>query len=146
MVSFPKFMPLYLLHPAAVHFPIAILSLGLTAALLSRLLEKPPWLAEAASWLLWLGTTFAWIAMGLGLLAEKTAPHVPAAWRTLETHETLAYWSVGLFAGLSVWRLLLGRRWEAAFLACWAVAFGVLVATAFEGGELVFSFGMGVRQ
>jgi len=74
-------MPWHLLHPAAVHFPIALLSLGWVFAAAAELRgAKSPWAEPAARWTLWLGTLSAWAALGLGLLAEETAPHVPAAW------------------------------------------------------------------
>ena len=134
---------LYLLHPAAVHFPIALLTAGLAGAWSAKLKGRPAWLSDAATWLLWIGTASAWAAMGLGLLAEETAPHVPPAWRTLDTHQTLAYWTVGLFTGLSLWRRFLGKKAEWAFLALWLAASGVLLGTGFFGGELVFTHGMG---
>lgn len=137
---------LYLLHPIAVHFPIALLPLGLTLGLWSRLRGRPAWSAEAASWLLWLGAAAAWAALGLGLLAEDRAPHVPAAWHALHEHEELAWWTAGLFTFLSVWRWRLGRRWEEAFLAAWLAAICVLLATAYHGGELVYFFGVGVAS
>lgn len=144
---------LYLLHPAAVHFPIALLSLGLATAAWAARRGEPSWIPEAASWLLWMGTASAWIAMGLGLLAEEKAPHVPSAWQTLNEHKKLAYWTVGLFTALSLWRLAMRRgwvpgtrRWALTFLAAWAAAAGVLISTAYHGGELVFTHGMGVRR
>lgn len=135
--------PLYLLHPAVVHFPIALLLAGWAAGILGRRHEAA---AQAASWLLWAGTLSAWAAMALGLLAAKTAPHVPPAWQTLALHQTLAFWTVGLFTALSLWRWRLGRRAEVLFLAAWLAACGVLLATGYEGGELVFTHAMGVAQ
>lgn len=134
--------PLYLLHPAAVHFPIALLIGGWAAGVLGRRSDTA---AQAASWLLWAGTLSAWAALGLGLVAAKTAPHVPSAWETLNLHETLGWWTVGLFSVLSLWRWRLGRKAEAYFLAAWLAACGVLLATGYEGGELVFKHGMGVE-
>lgn len=133
--------PLYLLHPAAVHFPIALLIGGWVAGVLGRRHETA---AQAASGLLWAGTLSAWAAMGLGLLAAKTAAHVPSAWQTLNLHQTLGYWTVGLFTALSLWRWRLGRKAEIWFLAAWLVACGVLLATGYQGGELVFTHAMGV--
>lgn len=138
-------MEWYYLHPIAVHFPIALLTTGLAALLAARAGKGPPWLSQASFWLLWLGTLAAWAAMGLGLLAEETAPHVPEAWETLAEHETLAYWTVGLFSALSLWRWKMPERWEKIFWIAWLAAVGVLIATAFHGGELVFKFGMGVK-
>lgn len=136
-----KLPELYLLHPAAVHFPIALLTLGLAAAALRKRAE---WLPNAASWLLWLGTTAAWAALGLGLLAEETAPHVPPAWETLNLHRTLGYWTAGTFTALSLLRWRLRERWPWWFLALWLGGCGLILATAYQGGELVFTHGMGV--
>lgn len=136
--------PLYLLHPAAVHYPIALLTVGLAAAILDAVSRRRwNWLADAVSWLLWLGATSAWVAAGLGYLAANTAPHVPPAWETLADHQTLAYWTVGLFTLLSVWRAFLRERRPKLFLLAWLIAAGVLLATAYEGGELVFTHNMG---
>ena len=136
---------LWLLHPAAVHFPIALLTAGWAAGALSRATRRPVWLPDAATGLLWLGAAAAWAALGLGLLAERTAPHVPPAWRTLSLHETLAYWTAGSFTVLSLWRWRLGQRGERLFLIIWLAACAVLLATAYQGGKLVFTHGMGVR-
>ena len=89
-------------------------------------------------------------AVGLGLLAEETVPHVPAAWEAMEEHETLAFWTLGLFAALSLTRILLRKKWDSLankwkviFLGGWAVAIGVLIATAQHGGDLVYNYGVG---
>jgi len=136
--------PLYLLHPAVVHYPIALLTAGLAAAIVDAASRRRwGWMADAVSWLLWLGTASAWVAAGLGYLAESTAPHVPPAWETLADHQTLAYWTVGLFTFLSLWRRYFKERWLKLFLAAWMIAAGVLMAAGYEGGELVFTHNMG---
>lgn len=143
---------LYRLHPIAVHFPIALLALGFAAALSGRWKNRPSRLAEAESWLLWLGTASAWAALGLGLLAEKTAPHVPLAWEVLADHESLAWRTCGLFTALSALRLFLvkknpeARLWQAAYLALWLAGAGLLLETGEHGGRLVYEFGMGVAR
>ncbi|MEE8425239.1 MAG: DUF2231 domain-containing protein [Elusimicrobiota bacterium] len=143
----------YHLHPIAVHFPIALLSVGLLAAVVEAARGKPAWLAEAVSWLLWLGTVSALAAVGLGHLAEETAPHVPSAWEILYDHENLAHWTAGLFSVLSLGRLWLRRRkgkaprWAGgALLLAWMVAAGLLAYTGYLGGKLVFVHGMGVEM
>ena len=148
--------PLYLLHPATVHFPIALLSLGLVVEWWYLIRRTPLWLGEAASWLLWLGAASAWVAMSLGLIAEDRAPHVPAAWQTLAEHKELGIWTVGLFTFLALWRLgpvfyakpsfLNEPKAKWAFGLLWTIAVGVLLATAYHGGEVVFTYGMGVAQ
>ena len=141
---------LYHLHPAAVHFPIALLALGAAAAGLRLRKNAPEWLAKAESWLLWLGTLSAWATLGLWLLAQKTAPHVPLAWEVLAEHEELAWWTCAVFSalsGLRVFAVKTGRdagKVRAAQALLWAIGLGLLVATAMHGGELVYGFGLGV--
>jgi uncharacterized membrane protein len=136
--------PPYLLHPPVVHYPIALLTVGLAGALVDAVSRRRwGWMADAVSWLLWLGTASAWVAAGLGYLAEKTAPHVPPAWETLANHQALAYWTVGLFTVLAAWRFFFRQRWPKLFLLAWLIAAGVLMATGYEGGELVFTHNMG---
>ena len=118
-------MKWWLLHPVAVHFPIALLTVGWLAGALRR---RAAWAGPASDWSLWLGTAAAWAALGLGLLAEETAPHVPSAWQALNLHETLAWWTAGLFTVLSLWRWRRPQKAEAWFLILWLAACGVLPA------------------
>jgi uncharacterized membrane protein len=130
-----------------VHFPIALLVAGAGAELAARLrpAAREP-LTAAASWALFLGAASAWVAVGLGLLAEETAAHVPPAWETLARHESLAYWTAGAFTALAAWRWRAPRRARGLFLAAWLAACALLAATAQQGGELVYRFGMGVAR
>lgn len=141
---------LFHLHPMAVHFPIVLLALGLSLALWDLRGSGSAWRAEAVSWLLWLGAASAWVALGLGLLAERTAPHVPLAWEAQADHELLAWWTCGVFTALSVlraaqlrlaWR---GRAFAWLLAAAWLAGFGLLAAAAKKGGELVYAHGVGV--
>lgn len=137
-------IPAYLYHPMAVHFPIALLALGMLAALGSLIQGgRADWLRPASLWILGLGTLGLWAALGLGLLAARTAPHVPAAWRVMALHRQLAWSSAVLFSVLTpAWAYARGKaRW--AVLLAWLLAYGVLAYTAHQGARLVFEFGLG---
>ena len=148
-------MQIYHLHPAAVHFPIAFLVAAVVAQALGvawpRLrpagaADRAVRFAAASSWLLGTGTVLLWIAVALGLVAERTAPHVPPAWEVLYEHRTLGLWSAGLFTVLAVGRLMLRGRFALVQLLLGLVGLGLLLSTAYHGGELVFMFGMGVTS
>ncbi|HBQ21368.1 MAG: hypothetical protein A2Z91_06570 [Deltaproteobacteria bacterium GWA2_38_16] len=135
-------MEFYLLHPISVHFPIALLMTGF-ALELSTVKLSQPWLSTAATALLFLGTLAAAITLGLGLLAEETVPHVPDAWEVLEHHETLGFWTLGVFVFLSLWRYFKKEFLKPYFLPAWFLAIILLMITAYHGGLLVFHFGVG---
>ena len=132
------------LHPLVVHFPIALLLTGFGVHVLRHLREGHEWLAPAETWLLWLGTGSLLVSLALGLLAENAAPHVPAAWRVLRDHKSLAFWSGGLFVLLSLVARFAPNRHRSLFSVTWAVASGLLIVTAHHGAQLLFQFGMGV--
>jgi uncharacterized membrane protein len=141
---------LYQVHPAIVHFPIALLALGAAVAAARLSKRSPQWLSLAESWLLWLGTLSAWVALGFGLLAERGAPHKPLAWEVLADHKTLAFWTCGVFSVFSLLRLWAAERahdadqWRLLQLGLWLAGFALLMATGLHGGKLVFDFGMGL--
>jgi len=141
---------LYQVHPAIVHFPIALLCLGAAIAAVRLIRSSPQWLSLAESGLLWLGTLSAWAALGFGLLAEKWAPHKPLAWEVLADHKTLGFWTCGVFsvfALLRLWTTQRGRspdQWRALQLLFWIGGLALLLATGQHGGRLVYDFGMGL--
>lgn len=139
-------MRLYLLHPILVHFPIVLLLLGYTLCCLETFRKKPEWLYSAVSWLLGLGAVSVWIVVGTGLLAEKTAPHIPAAWEVLDAHTRFGFLTGGISTVVLLLRLLIKRRWKWIFFVSYTALIALLVITAYYGGELVYTYGMGVKK
>ena len=138
----------WLLHPAVVHFPIALLLTGLLLAGLAVFWREE--LHGHARWLLYLGTLAAWAAFGLGLIAEDTVPHVPAAWQVLRDHKLAAYWLVGAFSLISAVRFWLDRTprrrgRELAFLLLWLWGAAIVLRTGYLGGELPYTFNVGTK-
>ena len=139
-------MQIYHLHPAAVHFPLAFLVAAVVVQLLAVVRPRFRGFGVAVTWLLWAGMAMLWVAVGLGLLAERTAPHVPPAWEVLREHRALGLWSAALFTVLAVGRFVLRERLAAVQLVLGLVGLALLLSTAYHGGELVFVFGMGVAS
>jgi mono/diheme cytochrome c family protein/uncharacterized membrane protein len=129
-------------HPAAVHFPIALLAAAALAELLRMATGKPS-LDGIARYCLWLGTLGAgaagllgWCRAGLGV-SDTTG--------VLTTHRWLGTATLA-WAGMV---LLLGelshrpdRRWtRAAFRAMLLVAALLALVTGFFGGAVVYGLG-----
>jgi len=139
--------PLYEIHPLTVHFPIALMLAGAFFKALG-VLKRNAALALASLWLLRLGCLAAVVAAVFGLIAAKTAPHVPSAWETLYDHKRLgiatAITSVLLWM-IEEWRYRTSKPWLTWLgYLLWLAIVILIIATGNEGGELVFTHGMGV--
>ncbi len=136
------------LHPMLVHFPIALL---ITSVLFDAVgaMWKRETFREGALWLLVLGLAGGVAAAVAGDMAEEMAEKAGIAESLIETHETLAFATLGLFGLLMVWRLWLRNHFTrstmtAYFLAA-AIGLGLLSATGHFGGDLVYEHGAGVN-
>ncbi|MBI4056330.1 MAG: DUF2231 domain-containing protein [Elusimicrobia bacterium] len=140
-------MQWYHIHPAVVHFPIALLSAGVLFQLLAWKRNRPDW-DKIGVYCLGCGAVAALGALGTGLLAEELAPHIPEAWRVLGWHERAGYGVVSLSSGLFLWRWKEGffvphPKWLYGLLTL--LLLGFVSLSGFLGGRLVFEFGMGVK-
>lgn len=145
--------PLNHIHPAIVHFPIALLTVAPGLVLLGAL-----WPAQrrgvhaAALILLLLGLLGALVALATGELAESFAHRTPELRVALDHHQALAWQTVAIFGALALawlarWaasrflhRELPPRAAQALFLLWLLVsAWGVvtLLRTGHEGGQMV---------
>ena len=136
------------LHPILVHFPIAILSLGLLFDLIALIMRSPE--LESAGWWSQLAGTVALAAtVASGLMAGKTVAVPDSARATLEYHEQLAFLTAALYSLLLLWRLAartqLPRKLQPLFLLLMVLALAALWTGGFLGGELVYRYGVGVR-
>ncbi len=153
------------LHPATVHFPIALLLLG-SALTLLQLLRRAPGDLKTTIWLLF---GFGWaggaVAVLTGLLAQIDLPpdapyravlnfHIGAGLAVLLVYGFLLYrgWLYrGAKAqkarrqrGVTTGDLLddaAARGWIAALVSIGAL---LIVATGWYGGQLVYTFGVNV--
>jgi uncharacterized membrane protein len=98
--------------------------------------------------LLMVGAVGGVAAVVSGLQAEDHIDHGEAVHRVMETHETFALISLGVFGVLALWRLFRERKMGATERAVALVAslagVGVLFATGLYGGRLVFEHAAGI--
>jgi uncharacterized membrane protein len=127
--------------PAALLFVTVLFDLG-------AWLTKRESLKAAALWTLWAGVIGGWIAVVAGLKAEDVIEHGEAIHELMETHETLALTTMGLFTVVLAWTLYRRARLtpvEAISLRVLSIAGLVTVIwTGVIGGRLVFEHAAGV--
>jgi len=139
------------LHPAIVHFPIA---LSLTAALqfALSLILRHELLRAVALWNFDLAALAAVAAVLSGIRADETAEAAgisKAAHDLLETHGALGYAAAGILLGVAVLRRLvpsLIQRLAAVYLALMLLAAGLVGVNGYLGGRKVFREGIGVEK
>lgn len=135
------------LHAALNDLPTALL---VTAALfeLLALATRKEGFRQVSFWTLIVGAVGGVAAVLSGLQAEENIAHGDAVHRVMETHELLAFVTLGVFGTLAVWRLLRERKMgtgeRALALAATLGGAGVLIATAVYGGRLVFDHAAGI--
>jgi uncharacterized membrane protein len=135
------------LHAALNDLPTALL---VTAALfeLLALATRREAFRQVSFWTLIMGALGGVAAVLSGLQAEENIAHGDEVHRVMETHQLLAFVTLGVFGVLALWRLLRERRMgtgeRALALAATLAGAGVVVATAVYGGRLVFDHAAGV--
>ena len=145
------------LHPAVIHFPLALLTTALLLDLACVVTRAWTWMDRAATALWVLGTLGLGGAYLTGDAASQQMVNVAGhAQAVLADHEALAELSLFAFGGVTVLRLLvswLSRRddrihiglFRLVALAAALAAQLLLVAIADRGGALVYRHGMGVE-
>ncbi|HWR08303.1 DUF2231 domain-containing protein [Sporomusa sp.] len=137
------------LHPALIHFPIALLLIGFLFDILSTVLKRNS-LRSAGWWCLLVGGVSLAAAIGSGVYAESTAGHNDASHVIMERHKQIEYVATALFGLLLVWRSLRKTMLPqsmvqlAVYYAIGVFAIGTMAYGAHLGGRLVYEYGVGV--
>jgi uncharacterized membrane protein len=135
------------LHAALNDLPAALLLVAAIFELLALALRKESF-RVVSFWTLIVGAIGGVAAVLSGLKAEGNIEHGDAVHRVMETHEILAFVTLGIFAVLAVWRIWRERRMGATERALVLVVTlggtGVLIATAVYGGRLMFDHAAGI--
>jgi uncharacterized membrane protein len=135
------------LHAALNDLPAALLVVAVIFELLALATRRESF-RQASFWTLMAGALGGAAAVLSGLQAEEEIAHGDAVHRVMETHELLAFVTLGVFGALAAWRLWRERRMgiaeRAVALAFSLAGVGVLIATANYGGRLVFDHAAGI--
>jgi uncharacterized membrane protein len=158
MNSFPKLPGWDGIHPAMVHFPVALL-FAVPILLLVSLFVRKSWRswATASLVLMFIGTVATWLAVASGHAAAQLVDKTPALVRAIGGHESLAVTTRNLFtiltlvfSGLMVLHAALKKPLptplrtiiHVAFLVAYVGCTILLANTANRGGRLVHEAGV----
>ena len=135
-------------HAAVNDLPAALL-------LVTVLFDIGAWLTKreslkaAALWTLWAGVIGGWVAVLAGEQAEDVIEHGEAIHDLMETHETLALTTMGIFTVVLAWKLFrrarLTPREEAGLRLLSVAGLVTVIWTGAIGGKMMFEHAAGVR-
>lgn len=139
-------------HPAFVHFTVALLTVSTLLFLVSKLATnwrlEDQWLATAY-WNLWIGTLLSVGTALAGWYAFNTVDHDTESHKVMLEHRNYALSALAVFVVLSVWAIFQYRsekRPSAIFIIATLLGWGLVLTTAWHGGELVYRHGLGVMS
>jgi uncharacterized membrane protein len=134
------------LHPAFVHFPIALIVFSLIADVLGRLLNKPS-LRAAGFWCL-IGALIGGAITALTGYYDFTRDALGETARYADFHMDIGFILVGAVVVLTLWRWLVYFRRDRApgvvYLVAALLVAGFTLFQGWYGGEMVYSQGAGV--
>lgn len=142
------------LHPLIVHFPIAFFIGALAMEAMAVFRDEK--FHFAATWMLYLGTISALIALPTGFIAEELAAQTDPRGHSAPGHELVHVHRTWMVSTTGVGVLLTGylfwinarSKWRS---QRWALLAGLVVLSAMvsmgadRGGQLVYEFGTGVN-
>lgn len=136
------------IHPMLVHFPIGLIIAAFVIDIIG-LIGKSEKLLYAGTIITIAALVGAVGSVVSGFIAEDSVWHPGAAHELLELHELMAFITLGVIAVVAIvrWALrdrLFGlTRWLIVVLM--AVAVGFVGYTGYLGGEMVYTYGTGVK-
>ncbi|RIK42333.1 MAG: hypothetical protein DCC55_09185 [Chloroflexi bacterium] len=155
------------LHPASVHFPIALLSLASVAGLLFLYWRRRPEFIVLTWWPLYLGWAGGAVAVLTGLLAQRGLPpaapyrdilnwHISSGLALLVVYGSLIYWRwrfgtpkaqrARVRAGQLYSDLLDDPNARIGFTLLAILGLLLVVASGWNGGRLVYEWGVNVAR
>ncbi len=139
------------MHPAVVHFPIALTVAALLFSLAAHLLGKhsaAPLLAATGHFTLWLAALSAVVAAIFGWLAFNSGMnHDDAGHAAMLLHRKWAIptaLGLVLLASWDAWKSCVSQVMPVPALLCLLALSGAIATTAWLGAEIVYRHGIGV--
>lgn len=139
-------------HPIFVHFSVALLSVAVILHLASHFVTDTTRAEQCtlvARWNLWLGAGFTLFTVAAGLYAYYTIDHDTPSHAAMTVHRNWALATTAIFLAIVAWEFWLQRKKQGKswlFTGLLLVAAGLLLSTAWHGGELVYRYGLGVMS
>ena len=134
------------LHPAFVHFPIALVVFSFVADLLGRLTKRPS-LRAAGFWSLIGALLMGAITAATGYY-DFTRAALGETARYADFHQDIGFVLVGCVVVLTIWRWLAYARRDVSpgplYLIAALLVVGITLFQGWYGGEMVYSQGAGV--
>ena len=140
------------LHSVLVHFTVSLLVTSAALALLGTVFKAKPWSPNAiivARWNLFLGVAATVFTVAAGFYEYWTIDHDSPSHVAMTIHRNFG---LATFAGFALLALWAWRRQHehlfstGNFLVPLIAAAGLLGVTGYLGGELVYSYGLGVQS
>src|ERR1051326_3667180 len=136
------------LHPAFVHFPIALVVFSFIADLLGRISNKAS-LRAAAFWSLIAALLFGAVTAATGYYdMTRLRPVLGETFRYVDFHMDIGWILVGAVVVLTAWRWLVYARKDRSpgldYLIAALLVMGLALFQGRYGGDMVYSQGAGV--
>lgn len=131
-------------HPIFVHFTVALWTIAVVMHLIAVVYPESmikEQMVIVARWNLWLGTAFGIVTALVGWLASNSVAHDDISHEAMMEHRELALITLSIFVLSTVWSIWKQRARQAPgklFLLPLVIGAGLLMSTAWHGGELVY--------
>ena len=140
------------LHPIFVHFTVALLLISALLFLAGFLYKNQKYselIYNSAYVNLWLGFIITIITIIMGFYAYYTVVHDGPSHAAMTDHRNWALITFATFSILFIWSIINYRNKShknTLFILSLLFASGLLLTTAYKGGEVVYRYGIGVKS
>jgi uncharacterized membrane protein len=131
------------MHPALVHFPIALLPLAVGADAVGSVTGNESAFSFGQK-AICVAAASAAASVVTGLIAGEEVNVEGSSQDMLMTHRNMNFIATVAAIGMAIWRIK-HRKPNAAYLGVGAAGVGILAYTAYLGGKLVYDVGVGVE-